>query len=111
MGKNADGSFRSAQAKEYPSSLCKALAKGILDSLSAKLTPGSAEEKETAAGSLYATNGEGNSGPSVVWNPWREYSEFHCALDRYDPESEVHGQQISTDCKLHRSSGKSGGRS
>ena len=111
MGKNTDGSFRSAQAKEYPSSLCKALAKGILDSLSAKLTPGSAEEKETAAGSLYETNGEGNSGPSVVWNPWREYSEFHCALDRYDPESEVHGQQISTDCKLHRSSGKSGGRS
>ena len=86
-GRDEQGKFRTAAAKEYPSSLCKAVALAIVDNVSDMISNGPC-----------STDDVFDSPPPLTEEAFQaNFSKYVVPFDAYNPETYM---EIGADCML-----------
>ena len=83
-GRGVDGKWNTSRAKEYPPSLCLAIARAIKDAVDSSIA--------TVAGA------GGTENVGEMFDPVVEFAQFHQQLDVYDPATA--GTAMGADCML-----------
>ena len=100
-GRDDTGAWHTAGAKEYPPSLCRAIACAIKDSVDDRR--GVDGERVVAGGvgsglGVGAPSVDDDGGVGAVDDCWREYGHFYQQLDMYDPACA--SNVMGADCAL-----------